>query len=217
MRYRRAMARKPHEPAEDVGSERHTLALPHLFDSLRRAGDHRVLDLGPAAGTNLETFSQLGCRLHVADLYRGLAGSGATPADDAGRWHDTFAALLPSPGAGEPFDAILAWDLLDYLGRRQRKALMDLVLPLCRPGALFFCMVSIRAAIPARPLAYRIVAPDRLMAGGDPDPVRPGPKLHQPDLLRAMPGFRVFKSFLLRHGVQEYLLVSDTLDESETA
>lgn len=206
------MARRSQEPTAELGVERHTLALPYLFEALGRGGNHRVLDLGPAAGSNLETFAQLGCRLHVADLYRGLAANGTAQGEDSGRFREAFAQLLP-PAGGEPFDAVLAWDVLDYLGQRQRAVLMELLLPLCRPGALFFCMVSIRPMIPARPLSYRILAPDRLLATGDEEALRQGPKLHQPDILRSMPRFRVLKSFLLRHGVQEYLLVSAPPDD----
>ncbi|MDY7093563.1 MAG: class I SAM-dependent methyltransferase [Acidobacteriota bacterium] len=193
---------------------RHSLALPFIFEQLRQRPGQGVLDLGPAAGSNLETLAALGCRLHVTDLYRGLAEANAAHGDNDGSFGQVCDELLP-PAGGEPYEVILAWDVLDYLGRPELTALMQRLIPLCHSGTQLFCMVSIRRQIPARPLAYRILAPDRLAAIGNQEATRPGPRYHQPDLLRAMPGFEVRKSFLLRHGMQEYLLTYRPEDAHE--
>lgn len=185
-------------------AERPSLALPFVFERLRRRRGLGVLDLGPADGVNLQTFAALDCRLHVTDLYRGLASRGAGTSDDPARFAEACATLLPEAGA-EPYDIVLAWDVFDYLEREQLAALMRLVSGCLRPGALLFCIVSIHAQIAPRPLAYRILAPDLLAATGEHQASRPGPRHHQPVLLRAMPRFEVEKSFLLRHGAQEYL------------
>jgi hypothetical protein len=189
----------------DENVVRHSLALPFVFEQLRRRPGQGVLDLGPAAGSNLETLAALGCRLHVTDLYRGLTEANAAHGANDGSFAQVCDDLLPAAG-GQPYEVILAWDVLDYLGRPELAALMQRLIPLCRSGTELYCMVSIRRQIPARPLAYRILAPDRLAAVGAQEANRPGPRYHQPDLLRAMPGFEVRKSFLLRHGMQEYLL-----------
>jgi hypothetical protein len=105
------------------------------------------------------------------------------------------------------FEAVLAWDLFNYFTPAQLRGVAAALARCCRPGALLFALISIHKQIPPRPLRYRIVGRDRLLYEGDAATTRPGPRYHQPELERALPGFRVDTSYLLRHGVQEYLFV----------
>ncbi|MCB1036832.1 MAG: hypothetical protein KDD47_23605, partial [Acidobacteria bacterium] len=62
--------------AEPEEGEYRSLGLQAWFDQLAPEASPAVLDLGPASGSNLNFFHELGARLHVADLYRSLAESG---------------------------------------------------------------------------------------------------------------------------------------------
>jgi hypothetical protein len=106
----------------------------------------------------------------------------------------------------EQFEIVLLWDLLDYLHAHEISALMAHLAPACSPRVVAFALVSTLRQIPGAPRRYRIEDEDTLSWSAAADPPRPGPRRTQPELARLMPGFRVKSSFILRNGVQEYLL-----------
>ena len=185
-------------------------SLKALVGSLLPESRHAVLDLGPPLAGNIKFLSGLSCRVRIADLNRSLS---AEPLES--RQPEAMGALLErllplTPD--ERFDALLAWDVLDYLRPDQVSSLMARLTPVCRPGALALVMVSTRRQIPARPARYRIVDRETLSCDDPLPPVRACPQYTQLDLARMMPGFSVRRSFLLRNGIQEYLLAHDAGD-----
>jgi hypothetical protein len=78
--------------------------------------------------------------------------------------------------------------------------------PACRPEAPALVLVSTRRQIPSVPARYRILDRERVAGEDRPERMRPSPRYTQADLARMAPGFTVKSSFLLRNGVQEYLL-----------
>jgi hypothetical protein len=178
-------------------------ALKELLGSLRPGSRHTVLDLGPSVSANVKFLSALPCRVRIADLVRALA---AEPIES--RRPEAMGALLERllPLApGERFDALLAWDVFDYMRPDQVSSLMARLAPACRPEALALVLVSTGRTIPATPLRHRILDRENLAADGPREPVRASPRYGQADLQRMMPGFSVRRSFLLRSGIQEYL------------
>jgi hypothetical protein len=189
------------EPAPEI---HRSLALAGLLAELPEESRLSVLDLGPAVGANLEFLSaRYRCRLQIADLYASagthrLADPEADPAP-------LFRDLLPLAG-GPDYDLVLAWDLLNYLRREQIRALAEHLAPACRPGGRLFAMVLTGREIPRRPLTYELRAGGDLVyrdAGGA---TRPGPRYRPAEIDALTPGFTVDRSYLLRHGIQEYLL-----------
>lgn len=193
-----------------------------LVDSLTAAGEYRspgfsivsrlvearpdssILDLGPASGSNVGYFSELGCRLHVADLYRSLNQENGRPAGETLGFARACREMLPDPEGGA-FDFILAWDLLNYLTEDEIRVLARHLTALCRPGSELFALISIRHRIPSQPLRYQILEGGRL-SYSEPSPhQRTSPEYKEPLLKRLLPGFAVERCFLLRHGFQEYL------------
>jgi hypothetical protein len=166
-----------------------------------------VLDLGPPLANNIKFLSGLGCRVRIADLHRSLSAESleSRQPEVMGALFERLLPLTPD----ERFDALLAWDVLDYLRPDQVSFLMARLSPACRPGALALVMLSTRRQIPARPARYRIVDRETLSCDGPLPPARPCPQYTQLDLARMMPGFSVKRSYLLRSGTQEYLLAHD--------
>lgn len=182
-------------------------SLQSLLASLPPGSRHVVLDLGPPLAGNIKFLSALGCRVRIADMQRSL---GAEPIES--RKPEAMAALierLMPLAPDEQFDALLAWDVFDYLRPDQVSALMARLTPACRPGALALVMTSTRRQIPARPVRYRIVDRETLDCDSPQQPMRPGPQYTQLDLAHMIPGFSVRRSLLLRSGIQEYLLARD--------
>ena len=194
--------RSPSEVAPPPGHR--SAALTAILDSLPPGSRHAVLDLGPSIAGNIRLLSALSCRVRVADLVRSLS---AEPVES--RRPEAMAALydrLLPLAADERFDALLAWDVFDYMRPDQVSSLMARLTPACRPGALALVLLSTRPQMPARPALYRIVDRERLAHDGPSHPLRPCPRYGPHDLARMMPGFSVRRSFLLRSGIQELLL-----------
>lgn len=200
-------SRRPRERSDvavDPERRHRSLALRPLLSGLDPEQRHSVLDLGPPVGHNLEMLSALGCRIRITDLFRSLAAE-TLEAREAEACPALLGRLLPVE-AREQFEIVLLWDLLDYLRGHEIAALMAHLVPACAPRVVAFALVSTLRQIPGAPRRYRIEDLDTLSWSAAADPPRPGPRHTQPELTRLMPAFRVKSSFILRNGVQEYLL-----------
>lgn len=185
------------------------------MDSLQPESRSTVLDLGPPLADNIAFLSALSCRVRIADLHRSLCAESIEDRQ-AEAMDATLGRLLPI-APDERFDAMLAWDVFDYMRPDQVSSLMARLTAACRPEALVLVLASTRRQIPAAPLRYRILDRENMAADGPLEPLRPGPCHGQPDLRRMMPGFSVRHSVLLRSGVQEYLFVRGAGDRAATA
>lgn len=185
------------------------------MDSLRPESRSTVLDLGPPLAGNIKFLSALSCRVRIADLHRSLC---AEPIENRRpeAMGALFERLLPL-APDERFDALLAWDVFDYMRPDQVSSLMARLTPACRPEALVLVLASTRRQIPAAPLRYRILDRESLAGDGPLEPARAGPRYGQPDLKRMMPGFSVRHSVLLRSGIQQYLFARGTGEEAAGA
>jgi hypothetical protein len=164
-----------------------------------------ILDLGPAIGANVRFFTDRARQLRIADLYATLLGAGSWPPPDAERLDQAMATALPF-SEGERFDAVLAWDLFNYFRMDEIGAVMRRIRPFAAPGARLFALISFHKEIPGRPVTFRIQDEKTLIYGDSGGVSRPCPRYKLPDLERRMPGFAVEHSFLLRNGMQEYVL-----------
>jgi len=203
----------PAEPAPPPGHR--SQALKALVDSLRPESRNTVFDFGPPLAGNIKFLSSRSCRVRIADLHRSL-GAESVESRRAEAMGATFERLLPL-APEERFDALLAWDVFDYMRPDQVSSLMARLTPACRPEALVLVLASTRRQIPAAPLRYRILDRENLAGEGPLEPVRAGPRYAQSDLRRMMPGFSVSHSVLLRSGIQEYLLARGAGDEAARA
>lgn len=191
--------RAPEEACPPPGHR--SLALGELVAALRPGS--RVLDLGPSVSANVKFLVALSCRLRIADLVRALA---AEPIE--GRRPEAMDALLERllPIApDERFDAVLAWDVFDYLRPDQVSSVVARLTPACPPETLALVLASTQRTIPATPLRHRILDREHLAADGPRERTRASPRYGQAELQRLMPGFAVRRAFLLRSGMQEFL------------
>jgi len=115
-----------------------------------------------------------------------------------------FGQLLAFPEETR-FDAVLIWDLINYLERREVAALARQLARFCHTGALLFAQISILKQIPAEPLRFRILDREHLAYETRTAAVRPCPRYAPAELNELLRGFRLDRSFLMRHGTQEYL------------
>ncbi len=188
-------------------SEAHqSLALDLLVQHLGSVDRPALLDLGRACGDNVTFFSRFSASIQIADFYRSLLAEGPLARQDPRRFAAACARLLPYPGDAR-FDLVLAWDLFNYLSLAEIAALGRHLTRFCRPGTLIFCLLSIQREIAHHPQAFQVLDPQTLLYRGSSVGLMPCPRYREPDLARALAGFQVAKVFLLRNGMQEYVLV----------
>lgn len=196
------------QPTPEMPVEHPSLALPRLLERLSPEQKTVIADLGPASEGNLRYLSQYRCRLHIGDLFdalltAGALGSANAEADEVDLEGVCGEAL--SIDEDERVDLILAWNLFDYLRPEQITRLASVLAPHCHPQTSLFALVTYRQQMPARPGRYEVVSPDLLHYRASGVAVESSPRYKEPALTRALPGFAVDQSFLLRHGQHEYI------------
>src|SRR6267143_5770954 len=157
-----ARPRTPGTPAVGGGvpraSEAHETTrvsngLKELLWNLDGLGRGKLLDLGPAWQTTLSFFIERGFRVSSEDILRGWKAflteeerrlrddAGATETLDmtsSGRATRFLAENLQYPRSS--FDAVLLWDLLDYLEPTLVKQMVASLAELLRPGGVILAM-----------------------------------------------------------------------------
>jgi hypothetical protein len=204
---RRARDEVPEAAAD--GPRRHrSLAIEQCHGSLP-IGERKVeiLDLGSASSETLAFYSGLRCKIHFADFYfdwRSGEARGGRLAEGSEAFPAACDRVLPFE-ASQRFDLVQAWDLFNYLGLDEIAALTAYLRRFSTDQAPLACLIWNQRRIPALPNHYAIIDLETVEYRPTTPSDRPGPCYKEPDLLRAMPGYRAARSFLLRHGVQEYI------------
>jgi hypothetical protein len=210
-----AAARSP-DPRE---SNRVSNGLKELLWNLDGLGRGSLLDLGPAWQTTLSFFIERGFRVSSEDILhewmdflveeetklRAAAGQlpesvDTTPAGRAARF---LAENLQYPNA--TFDAILLWDLLDYLEPALAKLMVTALTDLLRAGGVVFAMFHSKK--PEGFQRYRVADSNTLQMISAPV-LCPAQKIYQNREIQDLFGrYRTMKSFIGRDQLRESLFI----------
>ena len=165
------------------------------------------VDLGPVIGSNI-TFlgDRVGCKIHVEDLYADLDRHVRQGMLD--RFPEFLGGRFALPD--ESIDAVLCWDLFDYLDPAAANVLAGELMRVLRPGGAllaFFGDIEPRDRCYTKyviedeeHLRYRFYA-----AAGSRQRV-----LQNRDIIKLFDALRVFDSVLLKSGVREMLFRKPT-------
>lgn len=187
----------------DAGPAVATKVLGKFLSALSSREAPAVLDLGPVVGSNVSFLGEhLSCRLRVEDLLSDvdrLTKSGET---------ETLPAFLEQRFPYEPgqFDAVLCWDVLDYLERPAATVLARQIVEWVKPGGAVLCVFNM--VLDTAPVHTRYVIADvdhlhyRRSASSSPRRV----VYQNRDIERLFTGLYVSESFLLQNKVREVLL-----------
>jgi len=192
------------------GLTHNSLALKHALRRFRALGGSRVLDLGPAIGRNVQFLSTFISKLFIADLYGTIWKQAGTSGLDRVKLDRILSHDLP-PTSQKPIDLILVWDLLNYLDRDQVTTLGRHLAGLCRRDSVVLALLSTQRTIPELPGRYLMLDPETLRYENASKRERRSPGYKEPDLEKLMPAFEVETSYLLRSGIQEYVLTTRSL------
>jgi hypothetical protein len=192
-------------PPEPPGPVIDIYSSPGLEEALRGVPDDgscRVLDLGPSVADNVEFVSSFASYLQIVDAIdrdpsaSGLEGGG-------------FGRLSGLQSLFEKhrrsFGLVLMWDVLNYLSIDRAERLLQSVAELCLPGARLHTIVFATDTMAAVPNRYRILYNARLAYESATTELRGAPDLPPAAVQKLLRGFRVEHSFVLQHGVHEYV------------
>lgn len=187
------------EPERDEGPtsvERAAPGIAAFFEGVPEDRSHTILDFGPASEGNLRVYSRYARRIRFADLLC------APPAGSS--WEEALEALPRYP---EPYDLVLAWNVMDRMAPEQRPGVMRRLLELTAPGARLYLVMDSSGAATTQPLRFDLLGADRVRQdpAGAPHPAwgRPLPA----EVERLLYPFEVIQAFVLRLGMREYVAV----------
>jgi cytoskeletal protein CcmA (bactofilin family) len=205
-------------PPDAPGSTRISNGLKELLWNLDGLGRGTLLDLGPAWQTTLSFFIERGFRVSSEDILRewndflkeeevrlqGLSTASETvdmtPTGRAARFLETN---LQYPRAS--FDAVLAWDLLDYLEPALAKQTIAVMTDWLRPGGVVFALFHSKK--PEGFQRYRIADSNSLQIIST-AVLCPAQKVYQNrEIQDLFSRFRTMKSFVSRDQLRETLFI----------
>jgi hypothetical protein len=162
-----------------------------------------VLDLGPAIGANIAFLGErTGCKIHVKDLYADLERHAS---DDALARFPEFMDECLREFDSESIDAVLCWDIFDYLAPPTASALAGTLIQALRPGGALLAFFGGGAATEMSYTRYVIEDERHLRYRVAPAACGRQRLLQNRDILALFSGLNLFDSVLLKSGVREVL------------
>jgi hypothetical protein len=186
-------------PSSEIVASRGLATFLSLVSS-RPAPD--VVDLGPAIGANIAFLGErIGCRIHVKDLYADLdrhAHEGIL---------DRFAEFLGGrfTGLDQSIDAVLCWDVFDYLLPAAASVLAGELIQALRPGGTLLAFFGTGKPGDRSFTRYLIVDEAHLRCRVSDAACGRERTLQNRDILRLFEGLDLFDSVLLKSGAREVL------------
>lgn len=191
---------------ESAGSptEHGSPGLEAIAASLGPDAGCRVLDLGPAVPANITFYGGFANHVRVVDAVQELADHVEIEGDDGG-----FDGLLDEiwRGVQGDFDVAMAWDLISHVDRQLARAVIARLHVVCRPGARLFLMTYAGSVMPSRPQVFEIRSASRLLYRPVSAGLVPSRQIPPAEVDRLLRGFQVEYSYLLRHGIREYVAI----------
>ncbi len=203
---------------EAPGSTRVSNGLKELLWNLDGLGRGTLLDLGPAWQTTLTFFIERGFRVSSEDflrawkdflseegvrLNRANVGSETLDMTPNGRATRFLESNLKYPRAS--FDAVLLWDLLDYLEPALAKQTVAILTELLRPAGVVFALFHSKK--PEGFQRYRIADSNSLQILSA-SVLCPAQKVYQNrEIQDLFIRFRTMKSFVSRDQLRETLFI----------
>jgi hypothetical protein len=213
-----AVAAGPHREPEMREITRVSNGLKEFLWNLEGLGRGTLLDLGPAWQTTLSFFIERGFRVTSDDVLRSWSEfqskeaaqnkEGLTAEDYAQRTPEVLAKKFLSENLDYPrssFDAMLLWDLLDYLEPTLAKHMVVHLTEMLRPGGVVLAVFHSKK--PEGFQRYRVMDTNTLQVLGS-KAIVPAQKLYQNREIQEMFGrFRTMKSYVSRDQLRETLFI----------
>ncbi len=176
--------------------------LARFLDLLFARPAAEVVDLGPVIGSNITFLGErVGCKIHVEDLFSDI---------DRHVQHDKVDQLPEFLGGrfsvpASSIDAVLGWDIFDYLAPMAATALAGELMRILRPGGVFLGFFGARASDDPRYTKYFIEDEAHLRYRYYPSACTRRWILQNRDINIMFAGLEICETVLLKSGVREIL------------
>jgi SAM-dependent methyltransferase len=161
-----------------------------------------VVDLGPVIGSNVAFISErIGCKIHVEDLYADLDHHASQGALD--RFAEFLERRFKLPDASA--DAVLCWDIFDYLAPAAASVLAAELIRVLRPGGTLLGFFSGGGPEDGCYTKYVIEEDWRLRLRSYAATCHRERVLQNREITSLFAGLELFGSVLLKSGVREVL------------
>jgi SAM-dependent methyltransferase len=194
---------------KEVRVKRHSSGLAEFTKMIAGRENLCILDLGPTSPQNIALLTGMGHRIYNEDVLLASFDPNCATKDEVGKSVVVSENFLNENLKYQPqqFDAVLAWDVPDYLHESLVKAAVARLAGVMKPGGVLLAFFHTRDAGPEAPY-YRYH-----IAGKDSLDLQRGPQFrlqrvfnnrHIENLFRE---FSNIKFFLARDNVREVLVV----------
>jgi len=161
-----------------------------------------VVDLGPVIGSNITFLGErVGCKIHIEDLYADIDRH--VRQGEADQLPEFLSGRLALPDAS--VDAVLGWDVFDYLAPAAAGVLAGELVRILRPGGVLLGFFGARASDDPRYTKYFIEDETHLRYRFYPSSCVRRWVLQNRDINIMFAGLELFDSVLLKSGVREIL------------
>ena len=179
---------------ESQSSDYESRAFAMWGELLGKSAGGRILELGALSPRSLEYFAERGALLSVMSICLNEPSAGLQSQLDE---------FIPD----RPLDGCLCWDLPNYMSVEDFQRLGAWLGRNMRLGGVVMLCLATKVPYSAQPGRYVIVAKDRLeYQASNLEAVAQQDRMSTADLGRHWGDFEVERSFLLRNGMQEYVL-----------
>ncbi len=207
----------PSKPAQETGGRTEQGRIPrrstgfHEFTkSILKPEGQSVLDLGPTSPANIEFITQLGHRVFNDDVLAGSADKSLlVPGEKEGEKVIDVERFLRENLVIEPetFDAVLLWDVCDYLPEPLVKPVVDQIRRITKPNGLLLGFFHTKDAGADAPYyRYHIKDPHSLELQQGP-PFRLQRVFNNRHIENLFHDFKNIKFFLGKDNIREVLIV----------
>jgi SAM-dependent methyltransferase len=142
-------------PAEgEVRLARHSMGLQHFTRAIVRPDGQTILDLGPTSSNNLQFITGLGHKAYNNDVLMAANNSKfQIPGEEEGTTSVDVGGFLAEELAYDPetFDAVLMWDVCDYLPEPLVKPVVERIRRITKPRGALLAFFHTRDAGPDAP------------------------------------------------------------------
>jgi len=161
-----------------------------------------VVDLGPVIGQNITFLGErVGCKIHVQDLYTDIDRH--VQNDKLDQLPEFMGGRFLMPASS--IDAVLGWDVFDYLAPMAATALASELMRILRPGGVFLAFFGARASDDPRYTKYFIDDEAHLRCRYYPSACTRRWVLQNRDINIMFAGLEICETVLLKSGVREIL------------
>ena len=162
-----------------------------------------VLDLGPAIGANITFLGErIGCKIHVKDLYAELE---RLTRDDALAGFPEFLEACFREYDAESVDAVLCWDIFDYLAPPAASVLTGTLIQALRPGGALLAFFGGGGTTEKSYTQYVIADERHLRYRIAPGTCSRQRQFQNREIAALFPGLDLCDSILLKSGLREVL------------